>query len=293
MDESKRKIMYIAIIAICVISIAVGLISEVGVLSGGRGKVAPSANNTGDGDTQFNPGPEEFFDEMFKNTTTKDDINFKEDNYKKMNASEPLVWEFFNKDVSDNAQYTVKVKLPCFNLSSKQENGQNVKELNKSIQETFGNPINEILDGRYSENVIYNGDYAAFINGEKLSLVVRGKIKVGNNTQDMIIKTYNLDLKTLNQLNLEEELSNRGYSVTDAEKVIREAIEAKIKYAEDLKSSNLTPYERKADNKMYKIENTTEFFITDKGDLYVVYSYGNDVNTDTTEKDVIKFEAKK
>ena len=292
MDASKRKILYVSIIAICIISIGVGLISEVGLLNGAGKKPKPTNTISEDGEVIYDPEPDDFFDEMFNNATKKDDINFDESKYKKMNDSEPLIWEFFNKDVSDT-QFSVKVKLPCFNLSSKQENGQNAKAMNSSIQETFGNLINEVLDGRYSENVIYNGDYAAFINGEKLSLVIRGKIKVGNNAQDMIVKTYNIDLKTLNLLDLEEELSERGYSILDAEKIIREAIEAKNKYAEDLKSSNLTPYERDINNKMYKIKNTTEFFITDKGDLYVVYSYGNDKDQDTTEKDVIKFEAKK
>ena len=293
MDTSKRKILYISIIAICVISIGVGLISEVGLLSGGGKNPSSNQNSIGPGPEPVPIlEPEIFFDEMFNNATKKDNINFDESKYKKMNDSEDLIWEFFNKDVSDT-QFSVKVKLPCFNISSKQENGQNVKDMNGSIQETFGDLINEVLDGRYSENVIYNGDYEAFIYGENLSLVIRGKIKVGNNTQDMIVKTYNLDLKTLNVLDLEEELSKRGYSILDAEKIIREAIEAKNKYAEDLKASNLTPYERDVNSKIYKIKNTTEFFITDTGDLYVVYSYGNDKDQDTTEKDVIKFEAKK
>ena len=293
MDSSKRKMLYIVIIAICVVSIGVGLISEVGILGNGKKKPKTNIISNENGElVEFDAEPEEFFDAMFNNATTKDNINFDESVFKRMSDEEPLVWVFFNKDVSDHS-YSVRVQLPCINLTGNQENGQNVKAMNKSIQSTFGDLINEILDGKFSENVNYNGDFAGFISGEKLSLVIRGKIKIGNNTQDMIVKTYNLNLKTLEPITLEDELSARGYKELEAEKVIREAIEAKNKYAEDLKASNLTPYERDVNNKMYKIKNTTEFFITDRGDLYVVYSYGNDSNQDTTEKDVIKFEAKK
>jgi len=291
MDEQKRKVMYTVIIVICVISILVGLISEVGI---GGGKIANNNRiETGNViDTeQFDPNPDLFFDNMFSNNTKKDNINFDESKYKKMNSNEPLVWEFFSKDVSENT-YSIKVKVPCINLTANQENGGNITSINNSIQKSFGDPINYILGGGYSENTIYNGDYAAFIYKDRLSIVLRSKLKVGNNTQDMMVKTYNINLSTLDNLNLEEELKARGYSVSDAEKKIKEYIRAKNKYAEDLKSSNLKPYERDEKNQIYKIENTTEFFITEAGDLYIVYSYGNSTTEETTEKDVIKFEAK-
>lgn len=292
MSASNRKKLYIGIIAICVFSIIVGLVSEVGLLNGGGKKPNQSSNTTNDGGTIYNPEPDEFFDEMYNNATTKDDINFDESKFKKMRGAEPLVWEFYFKDVA-NEKFNVVTRIPCINLSVKQDNGENIKEINQSIQDTFCAIVNKITKGQYSENVIYSGDYAGFIYDNQLSLVIRSKMKVGNNTQDMIVKTYNIDLNTLKNLNLEEELSKRGYSVEKAEGIIKDAIKAKNKYAEDLKSSNLTPYERNVNSDMYKIENTTEFFITNKGDLYVVYSYGNSDSQDTTEKDVIKFEAKK
>ena len=46
-------------------------------------------------------------------------------------------------------------------------------------------------------------------------------------------------------------------------------------------------YERDLENSMYKIENTTTFFLTQDGYVYIVYPYGN--YDYTNEMDVIIF----
>ena len=46
-------------------------------------------------------------------------------------------------------------------------------------------------------------------------------------------------------------------------------------------------YERDLKSDMYKIENTTNYFLTQDGYIYIIYCYGN--NDYTNEMDIIIF----
>ena len=48
-----------------------------------------------------------------------------------------------------------------------------------------------------------------------------------------------------------------------------------------------TLYERDLSSDIYKVENTQNFFLTQDGNIYIVYAYGN--NDYTNEMDIIIF----
>ena len=56
----------------------------------------------------------------------------------------------------------------------------------------------------------------------------------------------------------------------------------------DNESQSKTIYERKFDDKMYKIENTETYFLGPKGFLYIIYSYGNKDGENTSAVDIVK-----
>ena len=72
---------------------------------------------------------------------------------------------------------------------------------------------------------------------------------------------------------------------------VQSSINKKVKEA-DTRSKIIaaeygTMYERDLSDDMYKVQNTANFFLTDEGNVYIVYAYGN--NTYTNEMDVIVF----
>ena len=65
---------------------------------------------------------------------------------------------------------------------------------------------------------------------------------------------------------------------------IKSEIELEEKKVNDLKQLGYNIYDRDISNDIYKVENTTEFYLT--GDtLYIIYAYGNE--THTSEMDLV------
>ena len=61
-------------------------------------------------------------------------------------------------------------------------------------------------------------------------------------------------------------------------------IETEEKKVNDLKQLGYNIYDRNISSDIYKIENTTEFYLTEN-ELYLIYAYGN--NSQTSERDLV------
>ena len=66
--------------------------------------------------------------------------------------------------------------------------------------------------------------------------------------------------------------------------MIKDEISKEQKKVEDLKKLGYNIYNRNVSSDIYSIENSTEFYLTDKT-LYIIYAYGNE--TSTSEMDLI------
>ena len=153
------------------------------------------------------------------------------------------------------------------------EEKEKLKELGEEIKKLENN--NEILI-KHSLGVINN----------ILSLVIRSELKEGANSQRVIIQTYNYNLTTDKEVKLSELLDIKNISKFEANKQIKTEIEKKKEQNEQLKELGYNMYIREYNSEIHDIENTTEFFIDEEGNLYLVYAYGN--NAFTSEMDVIE-----
>ena len=101
----------------------------------------------------------------------------------------------------------------------------------------------------------------------------------------MIITTYNYNTDNGNIVALDELLSLKQINKTSLQSKINKEIEEKSKNSEDLSNIGYSVYKRNPDDNMYKIENTSTYFLADNGYIYIVYPYGN--NNNTSEYDLI------
>jgi len=82
-------------------------------------------------------------------------------------------------------------------------------------------------------------------------------------------------------------LEAKGLNEKDVENKIAEKIKLEQAKVEELKKLGYNIFERDYKNDMYKVENTTEFFIGQDGFLYLIYAYGNE--NYTSELDLVIF----
>ena len=67
---------------------------------------------------------------------------------------------------------------------------------------------------------------------------------------------------------------------------IEDEIKIEQKKSEDLKSLGYNVYQRNIKSDIYKLENSTEFYLTNNT-LYIIYAYGNETFTSETDLIVI------
>ena len=276
-----RKLIFILIGIICVISIVFVIYSELYY-------VEPRNNfsqNITHSDTNSNKVDEQDlinnFSSIFDNT-----INYQNNDISKISKKD------FNKDLVYTSyeiteqvpnKYTINAKIPSINL-----NNSTISSINNDIDSKFKNQISTIIaSSNNSDNQLYDVEYMAYINSNILSLVIKATLKSGNSAQRVLIKTYNYNLSTNKILELDEVLSLKGVSKTYATKKIKETVTKSNISSQSLKDLGYSVFTRDLNSDIYKIENTSTFFLGENGTLYVLYPYGN--NNMTSEIDIIIF----
>ena len=182
---------------------------------------------------------------------------------------------------SKPGKYDIDVKIPQINIDS-----ENAKKINESIEKTYVPKIVEV--GTESEVLsIYSVNYVAYINNNILSLVIKSTLKSGSNPQKIMIQTVSLNLETDEILTIEDAIAVKNISKEEVQKKINEEITKVAKEKESIAGEGFNVYRRNSEDEMYKIENTSNFFLGQDGHLYIVYAYGN--KSFTAEMDVVIF----
>ena len=114
--------------------------------------------------------------------------------------------------------------------------------------------------------------------------MIRSNLKERNNTQRVILKTYNYDLRNNKEISLEEVLRIEEIEQTELQQKIKNEISTEQKKVEDLKNLGYKIYSRDVSSSKYDIKNSKEFYVTSDA-LYIIYAYGNE--TFTNEMDLI------
>ena len=281
----KRNILYIAIAAICVIAIIVGVYAQVFGDKPKQNTIKNEVINTGDDDTATDPEVlKQEFNSLFNNSF--DDQGYDKTSIKKLAGYEEqdVIYAVYRIKEEKDEKYSVNINIPVFNVD-----GEVASEFNATTQSIFANKAGNVLSNSQSYT-IYDVEYVGYLNENVLSLVIKSTLKEGNNPQRIIVQTYNYDITTGKKLTLNEVLETKGISEKEVNKKIELQVTEANKNAEALSealaSAGQTVYKRDVNNAMYVTDNVNHFFVGLDGQIYIVYPYGN--SNFTSEMDIIK-----
>lgn len=281
----KRNILYIAIAAICVIAIIVGVYAQVFGDKPKQNTIKNEVINTGDDDTATDPEVlKQEFNSLFNNSF--DDQGYDKTSIKKLAGYEEqdVIYAVYRIKEEKDEKYSVNINIPVFNVD-----GEVASEFNATTQSIFANKAGNVLSNSQSYT-IYDVEYVGYLNENILSLVIKSTLKEGNNPQRIIVQTYNYDITTGKKLALNEVLEAKGISEKEVNKKIERQVTEANKNAEALSealaSAGQTVYKRDVNNAMYVTDNVNHFFVGLDGQIYIVYPYGN--SNFTSEIDIIK-----
>ena len=215
------------------------------------------------------------FTNLFINGINND--NGENDN-KRIEQDKKLVYTGYQKKETKLNSYNIDVNIPHINVDNEITNAYN-----KEIENIFLNITNNVLNSENS-NIIYTVDYVASVQDGILSLMIRANLKEGANAQKVIIQTYNYDLRNNKEITLQEVLKIEKLDEQDVQNRINTKVQEEEQKAEDLQSLGYNIYSRDVNSDIYKLENSTEFYLTPDS-LYIIYAYGNETNT--SEMDLV------
>lgn len=265
LQENKILIMIISIILICSIAISIGVYAQI---------TNPGNKNDNETDSNYedlkNNFEDIFTNSINKETTAKLNINYDE-----------LLYCRYNIKEEKNGKYNIDAKIPEFKGES-----EVIQNINKEIFDTFAGEIIKIANTA-TVYTTYNLDYVAYVNNNVVSLVIMCKYKNGTNPQRRIIQTYNYDIEKDKLLNIEDIISYKNLNEEEIEKTVREEIKKVNNQKKNINNQGYNVYVRDEDSEIYKIENTSNFFLGKNNYLYLVYAYGN--NNYTSEMDLVIF----
>lgn len=271
----KSKILYIVVIAICILAILIGAYVQVFKNDNTKPNKYVELSNE-----QYEK-LETQFETIFKNNINQSDkIDLSKVN-KEKDEDDIIINTYVNFDEEVN-KYKLNVTIPYINIDSPV-----VKKYNDEIKSIFQQKAIDIIESNQNTNTIYSVEYTAYINNNILSLVIRSTLKENTNAQRIIIQTYNYNLEKNKVATIDNLLDLKGISSNYAESKVRQKIKESQAKVEGLQQLGYTIFERDYKSDIYKMKNTKGYFLGKDGCLYLIYAYGN--NNYTDEMDLIVF----
>ena len=181
-------------------------------------------------------------------------------------------------------KYNMNINVPAINIVSPV-----ATTMNKEIEDTFVKKATDIIINAETstEYVIYSIDYAAYVRANILSLVIKSTLKEGNKPQRIMYLAYNYNLQDGTEITLDQYMAYKNVTSMALQTKINKEIKDVAQKYEDLNSVGYSVYSRNPDDPMYKLANTTNYFLGKDNYVYIIYAYGN-MNY-TSERDVIVF----
>lgn len=266
MNTNYRKIFIISVLIICIVAINMAVFSQITK----KPKKSKDEKKTVDTTKLV-----EEFEAIFNN---KIDIQENKIQVQKIDSNKELVYTSYLKKENENGLYDFDINIPYINIDN-----ANAKNINSEIENVFYKKISNIQS--LGQTAIYSVKYQAYVNDNILSIIISSKLKEGSNSQRVIIKTYNYNLLSNKVCTLPELLSYKGLQKQDTQDKINETIQKSINDVNQYKALGYERYLRNINDSMYKIENTTTFFLGSNKTFYIIYPYGN--SNYTSEFDLI------
>ena len=220
----------------------------------------------------------ENFENIFDNKIDYQDNNTVSAN--KKDSTKELVYTNYLKQDKQDGKYDINANIPYINIDD-----SNINNINNEIESIFYNKVNEILSEAENIQIIYNVKYKAYINDNILSLIISSNLKEGDNSQRLIIKTYNYNISSNQVLDINQILNYRSLNTQTVQERIYNTIEEAVQTSSTYQELGYNKYLRDLNDEMYKVENTKVFFLGEGKSLYIVYPYGN--SNYTTELDLV------
>jgi len=204
------------------------------------------------------------------------DVSALETNFKNLcdNNTNDYVGTWYNISVEEDGKYNIEAKIPYIMIDETIDN-----KVNTEINNLFVKTLLTIYD-ESQQNTRFEINYASSINGDILSLMIRCILKQGANAQRTIIKTYNYNLNTFEEVNILDVVAAENREKLQEE--IHQKIQKEIDKENRLAQQGYNSYKRDVNSDIYELQNATEFFIKDNI-LYIIYSYGNRNYTSTVD----------
>lgn len=277
LNGPRRYIFYAALVLICIVAICLGIYaqfyykySDTDVLMLGNIGSEKTAEEIALLKVKFN--------ELFENKLYNDNDNIPVD---KKDYSMNLVYTNYNLVNEDENYYSVNVQIPMINIDS-----SIISDINSKIKTEFYDKAYNIM--RKTEgNTIYTVSWVGYINGDILSLAIKSSLKEEGKAERVGVRTYNYDLKGDKLVELKDLIELKQTTVNKVQSTINSDIKQAYNNAKIIAVEYGTLYERDLSSDIYKVENTENFLLTQDGNVYIVYAYGN--NDYTNEMDIIIF----
>ena len=269
-----RKLMYIAIVVMCVIAVVLAV-----YLQSGK---QPSSNRNTTNNVKTEESQETLkkeFDQMFNNVVELNDYDTS--NIKKLESGKNIVYTAYSSEAKEDNKYELDINIPVINIDNKV-----AAEFNSITQELFANKTAGVIDNAKAYT-IYSISYTGYINGDILSVIIKSTLKEGSNAQRTIVETYNYNLKTEKSVSIFDVLSEKNITQDALNSKVNTVITNAIKDANKIQLTGYETYSRDINSDIYNIENIESFFLGEDGSLYVLFPYGN--NSFTSEMDIVKF----
>lgn len=212
---------------------------------------------------------EEYLKANFGNILKNELENRSDENINRIDKTKDIIYTGYEKNEKIEKDYELNVKIPYINIQS-----ESIKKYNEKISNIFETKAEDILKSK-NNNVIYTVKYQAYIERNILSIIIYSDLKQNSSAQRTIYQTFNYNLETNKEINLEDIIKIYGLKKETVEEKIKRDINEEEKKAQDLIALGYNVFTRDTKSDIYKIENATEFFVHDNN-LYIIYAYGND-----------------
>lgn len=277
---NNPKILYILIGIFCVFAIIAGIYAE--FIDGGTEDILTGNNG---GNEIVEKDAETIKNQLNNLFTSTINLNgYDTSRIKKLDESKEIIYTVYDI-VREEELYGINIKIPVVNINSSVAN-----DFNTITQLHFVNKANEILTNTdETKKTLYSIDYAAFINDDILSVIIRSTLKESTSAQRIIIQTYNYNLETGEQVELIDLITSKILNKEDVNKKIKEVVQQADIDAKAVQSMGYNDiYTRDLNDARYSVDGATTYILGPNKELYIIYAYGN--NNFTSEMDIVLFE---
>ena len=263
-EKEKIKKRTIAIYSIAAIACVLAIAVVVGIQILGNDtidsifKINKIINKTEQEEAQLKANFANLYDNKFYNNNNV--------NVTKIDENKDIVYTNYEK-IETNNNYEINVVLPYINIKNSK-----IQRWNEEIVNTFEAKAKRILENE-DITTIYSTKYTANIENNILSVMIYADLKENTSSQRVLIQTYNFNLETNKELTLQDVLKIYGLDSKQVQNKIDDDIKKENKKAQELIDLGYNVFTRDLQDDMYKIENSTEFFVKNKN-LYIIYAYG-------------------